>query len=278
MVAPEREALLSLLERVGHQDESEIDLADTALLLGALDAPNADLTACRQHTAQLRSDLVDASAGASSTDNALNAIRDIIYQRHGYSGDSESYDDLRNANLIHVIERKRGLPVALGILCINAAQAAGWDLAGLNFPSHFLLRLEMPPERAIVDPFDACSTLDAAEIRSRLKEMLGSGAEFHPSYFEPVGARHILLRLQNNIKMRAIRDDKDDTAIDVLTSMALIAPHEEAVFNERAVLYARRGELNTAIGSLSAYLDREQSAEDHPDMVALLKNLRSSLN
>ncbi len=51
--------------------------------------------------------------------------RALLAGRHGYRGDTETYDDLANANLIRVIERRRGLPVALGILWLHAARAAG---------------------------------------------------------------------------------------------------------------------------------------------------------
>ena len=42
-----------------------------------------------------------------------------------YRGDEETYDDLDNANLMRVIERRKGLPVALGILYLYAARSQG---------------------------------------------------------------------------------------------------------------------------------------------------------
>lgn len=279
MADVDRERILSLLERVGHQEDGEIDLADTALLLGAVDAPATDLAPARRHLEQLRNDIIELGRGALEAEEALAALRAVIYEKHGYHGDSDTYDDPRNANLLHVIDRKKGLPVALGILCVHTAAGAGWDMKGLNFPSHFLLRLEMPSERAIVDPFDACANLDAAAIRSRLKEMMGGNAEFNPLYFEPVSNRQILLRLQNNIKLRALQQQDFDRGAEILNAMILVAPQEGALISERAVLFAQRGELRAAIDTLSRFLDRgEAAAEDHPDMIALLRNLRGNLN
>ena len=54
---------------------------------------------------------------------------------------ASTYDDPQNADLMAVIDRRRGLPVALGILYIHAARAAGLEASGLNTPDHFLLQL-----------------------------------------------------------------------------------------------------------------------------------------
>jgi regulator of sirC expression with transglutaminase-like and TPR domain len=278
MTDDNREELLALLERVGHQDDGEIDLADTALLLGALDAPDTDLAPYRRHLEQVAADIAALAPDPADVNKRRDALRTVLYGTHGYSGDQDTYDDQKNANLLHVIDRRKGLPVALGILCIHGADAVGWPLVGLNFPGHFLLRLEAGAERLVIDPFDECRSLEAAAIRSRLKEILGEAAEFQSDYFEPVSKRAILLRLQNNIKLRALKNEDPDRALRVLDGMALVAPHEEALFNERAVLYARRGELNSAIQTLSRFLDSNPPAEDHRSMEALLKNLRASLN
>lgn len=276
----DRDQILGLLERVGHQEDGEIDIADTALLLGVLDAPEMELAPARHHLDQIRNDMVEAARVAGSIEQALAALRLVIYDRHRYRGGDVAYDDLRNANLLHVIDRKKGLPVALGILCIHAAGSVGWDMTGLNFPSHFLLRLEIPPERAVIDPFDGCAKLDAAAARTRLKELLGDRAEIDPSYFAPVGNRAILLRLQNNIKLRALQNKDVEKALDVLTGMSLIAPQEGALIGESAILYAQRGELRRAIDTLTGFLDRgdTRDAEDYPKLEAMLCDLRSNLN
>ena len=55
------------------------------------------------------------------------ALNEIILLKNGYSGDELSYDDLQNANLMRVVDRRKGPPVALGILYIHAARAQRSD-------------------------------------------------------------------------------------------------------------------------------------------------------
>ena len=86
--------------------------------------------------------------------NQINALKSVLVSEYGYSGDTVSYDSLQNANLIQVIDRRKGLPITLGIIYIHAARAQGWDIDGLNFPGHFLLRIEDGVKRTIFDPFN----------------------------------------------------------------------------------------------------------------------------
>ena len=76
-------------------------------------------------------------------------------------GNVEDYDNPANANLIQVIERRQGLPVALGILWLHAARAAGWPAHGVDFPAHFLIALEGAGGQLVVDAFDGGTCLDA---------------------------------------------------------------------------------------------------------------------
>ena len=97
----------------------------------------------------------------------------MLAGRHGLNGDRQTYDDLANANLISVIERRRGLPVSLAIIYIHAARALGWTMEGLNFPGRFLMRLGAPDGRAVLDPFAGGRMRDAVALRELLKTGAG---------------------------------------------------------------------------------------------------------
>src|SRR5437763_12610027 len=75
-------------------------------------------------------------------EDGARALSTLMVGRFGYDGDRLSYDNPNNADLMSVIDRRRGLPVALGILYIHAARAAGLKAVGLSLPGHFLLRIE----------------------------------------------------------------------------------------------------------------------------------------
>ena len=119
--------------------DDEIDLGEAALALAALDRPRVPLQRYRDHLQQLVDDTgasAERSFGAGA-EGLLDALNDAIIAEHGYCGDTLTYDDLQNANLIRVIDRRKGLPVALGVLYLHTAHRLGWQARGLNFPGNF---------------------------------------------------------------------------------------------------------------------------------------------
>ncbi len=167
------------LDAIGRLEDGEIDIADAALQLARVDAPDADWQAARAHLSQIARDAVLLADEVPADDLPTQAalLSALLSERHGYAGDIETYDDLANANLIRVIERRRGLPVALGILWLHAAQAAGWGAHGIDFPGHFLIGLEADEGQVVLDVFAGGGMLDIRELRALLKRVEGSKAE-----------------------------------------------------------------------------------------------------
>lgn len=266
-----------ILRRVGDNPSSAFDLADAALALAALDRPRVDLAHYRHHLAALADDVRAAVAG-DALENCVNALNETILGQHGYEGDQLTYDDLQNANLMRVIDRRKGLPVALGILYLHAARAQGWSAAGLNFPGHFLIRVDHDGERAIVDPFNAGTVCSAGDLRDLLKAMQGAEAELSPDQYGDVSDREILLRLQNNVKLRHIQMKQADKAAVIAESMLLFAPDFNGLRREAGLLHAHAGNLQAAISALEAFLEHETHDGPRHEIATLLQQLRQRLN
>jgi regulator of sirC expression with transglutaminase-like and TPR domain len=245
---PDRE-ILARLAALGMAGSGDIALADTALLLGSLDLDRstAAIADCRATLDALAADLSAFATKAKNLAERAEALTSVVAGRHGFTGDRETYDDLANANLIAVLERKRGLPVALAILYIHAARAVGWEVEGLNFPGRFLIRLGAPGGRAVLDPFDDGMVREAASLRELLKQSAGTTAELAPEHFATVDDRDILLRLQNNIKVRLLQADRIAEALVIIERMQLIAPAEPMLWLEAGSYHARLGNLRAAM-------------------------------
>ncbi len=266
------------LRAVGGLADGAVDLADTALDLAALDRPGVGLERYRHHLDLLAAEVGEAASGSEDLDVRVAALDEVLVRRHGYRGDTLTYDDLQNANLMRVIDRRKGLPVALGILYLHAARAQGWDMVGLGFPAHFLVRMAVDGRQAILDPFHGGEVVDAGGLRALLKRFVGEGAELDPAYYEAVGNRDILLRLQNNIKARAIRSDDVARAARVLGGMVLFAPHHAAAWRELGYLEAHRGNLGAAMAALEGYLARAESGRGRHAAVVFMQQLKTRLN
>lgn len=246
------------LRGVGAMPDEAIDLAGTALLLASCTRPRIDLARYRAHLATLAREVGEAYEAVARAMDPLAAARAaldaVLFERHGYAGDDVTYDDVQNANLMRVIDRKRGLPVALSILYIHAARAQGWAVEGVGFPGHFLVRLRHGGNSAIIDPFRRGAVRDTADLRRMLKVAAGEEAELAAEHYAGVGNRTILLRLENNIKLRLLQSDDAQGALRVLHRMLLIAPREPALWREAGELQASLGNLRGAVSALEAFI------------------------
>ena len=277
-VPPPTDEPQALLRRYGRSDDDAIDLAAAALALAALGRPDTALTPYRRHLQTLATDVAAAKTEGLDLAARIHTLNTVLFEEYGYAGDSETYNDLRNADLMSVIDRRRGLPIALGILYIHAARTQGWAIEGINFPGHFLLRLRAGGTAAIVDPFNGGRIRGAADLDKLLKTMEGDDAELRPEHCQPAGNRQMLLRLQNNIKLRLLRDDKLAEAAAVVERMLLIAPDEPDLWHEAGVLQGKIGNLRTSIAALEKLAALSRGGEQQAMARQLLSETKSRLN
>lgn len=214
--------------------DEEIDLAGAALLLACIDAPQADALAAERHLTSIARAAARADVDAADLPAQARFLARLLAGRHGYRGDQDTYDDLANANLIRVVERRRGLPVALGILWLHAAHAAGWDAAGINLPGHFVVALRRPGSQLLVlDPFRGGAVADVAGLPR--------------SVLTPMGRRDVLIRLQNNIRVRRLDAGDIAGAAACGRDMLRVAPGLVTLWLETAALYQRLDDVGAAL-------------------------------
>ncbi|ACJ00404.1 MULTISPECIES: SirB1 family protein [Rhodospirillales] len=277
-----RPKALEILRAVGRLPDDRIDLAETALALAALDRPEAGFEPYHQHLAELAAEVADMSGRPLTLAQRVEVLRHVLADRHGYHGDTETYEDMQNANLMRVIDRRRGLPVALGILYIHAARAQGWEIVGLNFPGHFLMRLDHDGERVILDPFNQGEPKEPRALRELLKQTAGLDAELTPEHYATVSNREVLLRLQNNLKLRHLRNDRADKAAEVVENMLLFAPDHPGLWREAGLLNAHSGNLSAAIRAFETFMDLGSrlgaSSQLLHQTATLVQQLRTRLN
>jgi regulator of sirC expression with transglutaminase-like and TPR domain len=255
-----------------------LPIAEAALALASFERPRVGLARYRQHLATLARDVGRHAGAKGDLAGRAHALNEIILLKHGYSGDELTYDDLQNANLMRVVDRRKGLPVALGILYLHAARAQGWDCVGLAFPGHFLVRLSDGPERLILDPFHGGRVCDAAGLRELLKVMAGQEVELSPEHYAPVADRDVLLRLQNNIKSRLLQAGRGEQAVKIVETMLLLAPDLSDLWREAGALHAQLGNIRAAINALEEFVGRAPQGAARHQGAALLQQLKSKLN
>ena len=168
------------------------DLAsDPTARIGALAlALAAQLRAADEAAAHARLDELAAEvAGAATAQDELGALARVLGERHGFAGAREDYDHPDNCMLDLVLERRRGLPIALSVVYVETARRAGIALDGVGLPGHYVVGQfgagGTPP--VLLDPFAGGARI------------AGDAAAAAAPDVRPWGAHETALRMLNNL-------------------------------------------------------------------------------
>jgi regulator of sirC expression with transglutaminase-like and TPR domain len=274
------------LDAVGILPDAEIALAETALLFARLDMPEADWRGARTHLTLLAREAAELTqwAGSGAQDQA-EALAAMLGCRHDYSGDYDTYDDLRNVNLISVTERRRGMPIGLGVIWLHCAEVAGWECYGINFPSHFILGLDGDDGQAVLDVFTGGKILDYEDLEGMLarveEKRVPSAArrgERMPTLAGRMGKRDVLLRLQRNIAFRRETGGDLPGALRCVEDMLRISPADIGLWQEAVVLNQKLDQMAAAVRCMGRVVALIPPGKDADRARAAMRRLRSSLN
>jgi regulator of sirC expression with transglutaminase-like and TPR domain len=268
------------LKAIGQLADSEIDIGNAALQLARVDAPDADWHLAARHLSELAQGAVKRAVGMGKEDLPARAaaLADLLVGEFGYGGDRDTYDDPANANLIRVTERRRGLPVALGVIWLHAARAAGWGSHGVDFPMHFLVALEGHKTQVVVDVFSGGQMMSARELRGLLKRVEGEQAELRPGLLQPMSTRRVLLRLQNNIMTRRLEAGDLRGGLRCTEDMLLIAPDQAELWRQAGVMNQRLDQVAAARDCYQRFLELVPEGSIANGVRAQLDILKSMLN
>ena len=242
---------MDALRAVGQLSDGEIEVADAALQLARVRSPQADWQAAAAHLSELAREAARLGPvlDRRSLETRLGGLAGLIHARHAYAGDEDTYDDLANADLIRVTERRRGLPVSLGIVWLHCIRAAGWQGSGVDFPGHFLVRIDADagPSHLLVDVFGGGAAIDSKALLEAIRERSGAEAGTDAGLVRPMRNREVLLRLQRNIAGRLRAAGALEDALLVSETMSAIAPLDPAPWFERAALNDAMGRPLAAV-------------------------------
>jgi regulator of sirC expression with transglutaminase-like and TPR domain len=241
------------LTRLGLIDEDEIALDEAALSLALLDHPDADLAAyCDLLDAiETRLDLVGSDAEEPA--ERADALAAVLAGEFDFAGDTATYDDPANADLIDVLDRRRGLPVSLAIVWVAMARRLGWSADVLDVPGHVLVVIGAEAAPVIVDPFGGGLRVDAERLAALIEAFAGAGRAV--THVAAMPNRAVLVRLLQNQASRAEQAGKGRRALELYCRMTVMAPAYPHAWWERARLELVDDDIAAARRSLGAMLE-----------------------
>jgi len=251
-----REDAIALLTEAGQAGDDAFPLLEAAIACAIHDYPFRDPEPVRTLAGAAAERLSERVASEGPDD----ALAETMAADLRLNGDLLHYDNPANTDVIDVAERRRGLSATLCVFYLDAARRAGVKAQGVDFPGHFLLRVETPEGPVALDPFSQGRVVLPSELTRRA---LRAGLTPHVAdrldvLMAPVSDRQALIRLQNVLFSRAIRAQDFDGAERSALRRALLDPEDHRPWLDVAAAREKQGALTGALEALS----RARSLDD----------------
>jgi len=261
---------------LGLLDDEDILLDIAALELSALDHPGVDLAPYLAQLAVIEAEIEEEARvgeeAATGPEQAAILAR-ILAGRHGFSGDSQSYDAPLNTDMIRVLDRRKGLPVSLAILYVALARRIGWSADALNTPGHVLVRIGPESAPIMVDPFHDGAAVTREGLLTLLRRALGQAARYDARHVAPMANRLVLVRLLLNQATRAEAEGDGGRALTLYRRIVEVAPGNAQGWWDLARLQLSTGRIDDARTSLSAMLEVTRDSGSRAHIAAALEAL-----
>ncbi|HXH21069.1 MAG TPA: transglutaminase-like domain-containing protein [Dehalococcoidia bacterium] len=233
--------------------EDRIDLALAALLIAIEEYPHLVVEDYLERLDQLAAGLaveIDLEADLRTLARTIGAF---MAHEQGFEGDADDYYNPRNSYLNEVMDRRRGIPISLGLLYMEVARRVNVALLPVGMPSHFLLKLQRDGEEVFLDPFHRGQVLDHYGARDLFASFHHGRIPFSDSMLAAITKRQVLTRMLNNLKAIYIQADDYERALRIVELLTLIAPWDLDEVRDRGLLRFRLNRFEDAIPDLEAY-------------------------
>lgn len=189
----------------------------------------------------------------------LRTLNQFFFHDLGFGGNVNDYYDPENSYLHTVLRTRRGIPISLAVIWLELAQGIGLRAAGINFPGHFLVKVNLPQGQVVIDPFtgQSLSGEDLAERLEPYKRRQGLVDDFDVPvglYLQAAAPRDIVARVLRNLK--EIHRTQEDwlRLIAVLDRLIVLLPEAWDEVRDRGLAWAELGDAGRALPDLEAYL------------------------
>ncbi len=243
-----REEAESILSQSGSAPEGEFPLLEAAIACAVHEQPARDPGPVREMAALA----VERLSERLKRESPEEAIAEAMAGDMGLTGDLFTPEDPDNTDAIAVAGRRRGLAVTVGLFYLHAGRRCGLTLRGVDFPGHFLLRIETEEGPLALDPFSEGRVVLPSELTRRALHagLTPNVADRLDRLMAPVSDRAVLLRLQNIIYANASAYGDFARAERAALRRALLDPTDHRPWLDVAAAREGQGALAGALEAL----------------------------
>ena len=253
--------------------EAELDLARAALLVAKEQYAQMPVEPYLARLEQLAEEVRGRLADETAPPVVLQEMLTLLYEQYGFEGNKEAYYDPRNSFLNDVLDRRKGIPLTLGIVVLEVGWRLDLPLEGVNFPHHFLVRYRGDAVDLLIDPFDGGQVRFEDEAQEFLDRVYGGMVRVRPSFLKAATKRDMLLRLLNNLKSLYLNVSDDPRAAGAMERILMLRPDSTPERRLLGIVLARMGRTDEAAEHLRTFLEVDPESPEAPRVRAFLRGL-----
>jgi regulator of sirC expression with transglutaminase-like and TPR domain len=257
--------------RAAIPDPAAPDLWTGAVAIAAEGHPKLDVADVDRRLAALVEAARQAVPSSDDVGGRVARLTTWLFEMQGFRG-GELMGDPRDSYLPDVLERRKGMPVALAVLWMTVASKLGIATTGVGLPLHFVARCEGADAPLFIDAFHG-AVLDEEGCRRLVAKSAAREVSLPARAFRPLRTTEILARMLRNL--RALHE----SAGRLCLSLACVdrALHldvlDGAGLRDRALLLARLSRPTAAARAIGRIFAVEPDAPDRDRLETLRRQL-----
>lgn len=255
-------------------DEAVFPLDRAALTIGLEEYPTLDIDAYLRKLDTLAARAEVLAGQDRSSSNLLECLNEVLFAQEALRGNADDYYDPRNSYLNEVLDRKQGIPILISIIYIEVARRIDFQVQGVGFPGHFIVKCAANEREIIIDPFNNGRVLTVEDCQELLDRVYGGSVPMQPAYLSPMEKKSIVTRMLFNLKGIYYQREEYNKALSIVDRILMLNPGILSEIRDRGLLYMQTSLFSKALADLEYYLTHADSPEDVAYIEAHIKTLR----
>jgi regulator of sirC expression with transglutaminase-like and TPR domain len=180
------------------------DLLQGALIINKYQYPDLDEQKVINQIEAIKRDIWVQMMNEGSPADHIKLINHVLYNIHGFSGNTTNHKDPQNSYLSQVLETKKGNQISLAIIYSVIAQKLDIPVYGVNLPQHFILAymdetMESEFESGVlfyINAFNKGFIFGRRDVDMFLKQL---NLQSEKQFYEPCSNTDIVKRILRNL-------------------------------------------------------------------------------